>query len=150
MDVIISRVMSLAAIDSLLEQFTPCLKSLSSGKVSRTALAEKFFRYGVVLEMTIGKNAVAFAGFYCNDTITHCGYLSMLAVMPQYEGKGHGKKMVYEVLRHAKNAGMRELKLEVNKSNHSAISFYKKMGFCFLPEETSETYFMNVKLHQSQ
>ena len=47
----------------------------------------------------------------------------------KYQGKGHGKSMIDFVVKLAKEMGKPKIWLGVWEENHSAIAFYKKMGF---------------------
>ena len=61
-------------------------------------------------------------------------YLSNLAVYPEYQAQGLGKKLLGEVEKKAKKAGANYLVLDVDKENGIAISFYKRLGY-FLESE---------------
>ena len=59
----------------------------------------------------------------------HRGWLNYLAVLPQYQGKGYGKKLVEKALAELKEIGCLKVNLEVRKSNSSVIDFYMHLGF---------------------
>ena len=65
----------------------------------------------------------------CNDHVERKGYLSMIAVYPDMQGKGCGKELLTYVEHTAKDCGMRTVWLEVSKANGSARSFYRKNGY---------------------
>ncbi|RKX96815.1 MAG: ribosomal-protein-alanine N-acetyltransferase, partial [Spirochaetes bacterium] len=49
-----------------------------------------------------------------------------LAVHPEYRGKGHGKKLIEELVR-IMDAGI--IELQVRRSNTEALKFYQSVGF---------------------
>ncbi len=59
----------------------------------------------------------------------HRGWLNYLAVLPQYQGQGYGKKLVEKALAELKKLGCLKVNLEVRKSNSSVIDFYMHLGF---------------------
>jgi ribosomal protein S18 acetylase RimI-like enzyme len=65
---------------------------------------------------------------YCH--IDYDGELNWLgiAVMPVYQGKGLGKKIIRYALDHAKELSV-ELYLSVHINNHKAIRLYENSGF---------------------
>jgi len=56
-------------------------------------------------------------------------YLSNLALYPEYQAQGLGKKLLGEVEKKAKKAGADYLVLDVDEENGIAISFYKRLGY---------------------
>lgn len=55
-----------------------------------------------------------------------------LGILPQYGGKGYGKKMVQFAIETAKKAQQRVLRLDVLKGNLPAEKLYLSMGFVYL------------------
>jgi [ribosomal protein S18]-alanine N-acetyltransferase len=58
-------------------------------------------------------------------------HLHHLGVSPALQGKGIGKLLTVESIRFAKSKGF-QIKLEVHKTNKSAIDLYKSLGFSYL------------------
>lgn len=56
-------------------------------------------------------------------------YLSKLAVLPEYAGKGIGKLCMNYIERYAKERNISLMKLDVYDKSESAIGFYKGLGF---------------------
>jgi len=54
-------------------------------------------------------------------------YLAEMALLPEYQGHGVGKKLVFSIFE--KNPASKRILLITEKDNHSAQSFYKKIGF---------------------
>lgn len=73
---------------------------------------------------------------YCSYSLAAPGEMKLeqLYVLQEFRGKGFGRDMLLRVEAKAAAAEIRLVKLQVNKSNHQAISFYRKCGFAVLEE----------------
>lgn len=60
--------------------------------------------------------------------IAHTGELS-IAVRKKFEGQGVGSALIGELLRFARESGLRVVYLGVNAENERAIALYKRFGF---------------------
>ncbi len=56
-------------------------------------------------------------------------YIFVLAVMPEYQGKGIGGKLIQFAEETAKRKGFKKVSLLVNANNLNAIEFYENHGF---------------------
>lgn len=61
-----------------------------------------------------------------NDKISE---MKRLYVMPEYRGKGFGRKLAIEVIRQAKEIGYERMKLDTVPSMKEAIKLYQEIGF---------------------
>ncbi len=59
----------------------------------------------------------------------HIVYLGGLAIHPDQKSRGHGKKMMGEIIEFARERGFLRIELSVADANTSAISLYEKTGF---------------------
>ena len=57
------------------------------------------------------------------------GQITNVAVHPDHRRKGYGAAIVRALLRHAKDARLESVSLEVRASNTAAIELYKRAGF---------------------
>jgi len=71
-------------------------------------------------------------------------FISNLAVLPDYQGKGLGKALLNQAEVKAKELGLHKLSLTVDVENDRAISLYKKIGFTLV--ETVEINFLKKKI----
>ena len=55
--------------------------------------------------------------------------MKRLFVYPQYRGKNVGEELVCEIIKHARNAGFREMVLDTLSPMKEAIALYRKNGF---------------------
>ncbi|HEY0739346.1 MAG TPA: GNAT family acetyltransferase [Herpetosiphonaceae bacterium] len=59
----------------------------------------------------------------------HRGWLNYLAVSPEYQGHGVGRRMVEEATALLQAAGCPKINLQIRTSNTDVIAFYKRLGF---------------------
>jgi len=57
------------------------------------------------------------------------GWISRLAVLPSWQKKGIGSKLLKTVIDRLKQKGAISINLSIAKSNEDVIEFYKKHGF---------------------
>jgi putative acetyltransferase len=60
---------------------------------------------------------------------SHIIYLGGVAVDPSFGGKGHGFKMLQEIISHTEDRGFKRIELSTATFNEKAISLYEKAGF---------------------
>jgi putative acetyltransferase len=60
---------------------------------------------------------------------SHAGYLGGLAIHPDFEGKGYGKKMMEEIFELGRQMNLLRIELTVDVINTRAIRLYEKAGF---------------------
>lgn len=60
---------------------------------------------------------------------TKIGWIPNLAVLPEYQGQGLGKKLMDAALKYFKDSGMLYAKIETLEQNEIGKSFYTKVGF---------------------
>lgn len=71
----------------------------------------------------------AVAGYAVFWSVTDQGELGNVAVAAEYRGRGLGRKLVETVLERAAERGIREMFLEVRRSNEGAQNLYRTFGF---------------------
>ena len=69
------------------------------------------------------------AGYAVFWAVMDQGELGNVAVDDDYRGKGIGTKLIEEILKRAHERGVKEIFLEVRKSNVRAQELYKTFGF---------------------
>ena len=69
---------------------------------------------------------IAYAGVWF---ILDEGHIANIAVMPEYRGKGNGRRIVEALIRLAADSGMSFLTLECRRSNTVAQNLYHSLGF---------------------
>ena len=75
----------------------------------------------------------AIAGFYKifrrSGRTWHVAYLGILAVSPQFQGAGVGKRLMSDVIKSQRQQGVKRIELIVESDNTGGVAFYKKLGF---------------------
>lgn len=69
---------------------------------------------------------VGYGGIY---TVLDEGYVTNIAVLPEFRKKGFGTKIVNKIIDFSKEKSLKFVSLEVRKSNENAINLYKAFGF---------------------
>ncbi len=59
----------------------------------------------------------------------HRGWINYLAVLPHYQKRGYGRKLVEKSIMELEKLGCLKVNLQVRKTNLSLIDFYKHLGF---------------------
>jgi len=59
----------------------------------------------------------------------HRGWMNYLAVLPEHQRRGYGRKLVEKAVDELKRLGCLKVNLQVRRSNVSVIEFYKHLGF---------------------
>ena len=68
-------------------------------------------------------------GIGCLWSIVDEAHITLLAVHPDYRGRGLGQLLLFELLKDAIARSLAWATLEVNENNLAAINLYKKYGF---------------------
>lgn len=68
-------------------------------------------------------------GIACLWAILEEAHITIIAVHPDYQGRGFGQLLLYSLLKDALSRKLERATLEVRPSNHPALSLYKKFGF---------------------
>ena len=59
----------------------------------------------------------------------HRGWMNYLAVLPEHQRRGYGRKLVEKAIDELKRLGCMKVNLQVRRSNVSVVEFYKHLGF---------------------
>ena len=59
----------------------------------------------------------------------HRGWLSYLAVTPEFQRRGFARTIVVEAERLLLEAGCPKINLQIRTSNHGVIEFYRRLGY---------------------
>lgn len=83
--------------------------------------ANSFYKVGLE-----GDEVVCYGGF---RKVLDEAHINNIAVKEEYRRQGIGKRLMAELVRLAKDNGVRYMTLEVRDSNEAAINLYKGFGF---------------------
>ena len=59
----------------------------------------------------------------------HRGWINYLAITPESQRHGYGRRLVQKAIDELKKMGCQKINLQVRKGNFKVIDFYKNMGF---------------------
>jgi [ribosomal protein S18]-alanine N-acetyltransferase len=68
-------------------------------------------------------------GMGCFWSILDEAHITLMAILPEYRGRGWGKDLLVGLMAEAVAIGMHHATLEVRASNEVAVKLYEKMGF---------------------
>lgn len=91
----------------------------------RAILTDKFSYYYAAIE---GEQVVGFAGAYVPSTIGAQAEIHNIAVHPDYQGRGVGKRLLERLLEYIDRYDAHTF-LEVRVDNERAIGLYRQYGF---------------------
>lgn len=100
-----------------------------SDKQDLNTLAAKFKEFGTLNAFYDKDTIVALLSGYTNDDENGIAYVSVLAVLPEYKGRGYASTLLIEFEKICKQKNMRRIELFTHKTNKNAINMYKKNGF---------------------
>lgn len=92
------------------------------------------------------KEPIGFFSFYANDDNTKQGYLTLIALKGAWQGKGAGSRALLFICEECKKRQMKEIRLEVDKNNQRAVSFYRNNGFAVGGEASRESFYMEKEI----
>ncbi len=102
--------------------------SLSS-KQNLTILAEKLLTVGKVIICYFENELAGVICGYINDTAEGNAYISVLCVLPEFQGKSIAKRLLERFVNESVKAGMKKVFLYTHSTNQKAIKLYENFGF---------------------
>lgn len=79
--------------------------------------------------------------FYANDHQTKIAYITMIVVIPEYQGYGLSKLMLKGCFDKCREKGMNCVDLHTNENNDKASSLYKGLGFILIGKKEKRLHF---------
>ena len=129
-----------------LKVFGDLLPRPLSNRTDLDAYAKKIMQKAEVYFAVVDGHKVAgMMALYANDTVSHNAYLTLMSILPQFQGKGLGRIMVRRAIAVARKKDMASMSLEVDQENLKAQSLYKSLGFILL-ERSGVSWTMRARL----
>ena len=91
--------------------------------------AQKLASKATRFEAWSGGTLVGLVATYCNDSVTRIAYITNVSLLKEWTGKGIAGHLINLCIARAKDAGIRQINLEVAQANTPAIQLYEKNGF---------------------
>jgi ribosomal protein S18 acetylase RimI-like enzyme len=114
-----------AHLQSCDSRFLPAL----STRVDIGAYAQKIVDRAVRFEAWSGTVLVGLVAVYANDAASGIAFITSVSVQDGWTGGGIGTRLLRDCIDHAKQHGLRRIRLEVATKQRPAIRLYEKHGF---------------------
>lgn len=125
------------------KQWNPALEHQPD---SLTEYGKKIYEKSDIFGAVVDGEIVGIAAVYVNNHDTKQAYLTYIAFLEKYTHCGYGNKLLNSVLKTAQEAGMRQMKLEVKKTNSRAYTFYQKHGFVYSENASDNSVYLLRKI----
>ncbi len=114
------------------EYVTKCDPAFQDGILHREEIVSKILKYAVFIGgMNEEGEKIGYCAVYANDVKNKTAYITMIGVLERGKGKHLGSALMNTCIDECRRRDMDRIRLEVFKSNHEAIRFYKHKGFTF-------------------
>lgn len=119
---------------SLLKQLDNYFYPALSKRVNLNIYADKLISKGSIdLAYSTNGEPVGLIGYYCNDTESGAAYISVLGVLPKYQGKGIARTLLQMCIANCRTQNMKTVTVKTEKQNQKALKLYTKHGFSSTP-----------------
>lgn len=99
--------------------------AIPGDRIDRVGI-EKYMGTG---RFVVFEQALSLLGCAYVETRGQRGYLGLLAVDPEHQGRGIGHRLAREAERHFRAADCRAVELRVISARSELVAFYEKLGF---------------------
>lgn len=100
-----------------------------SARVSIDQFIEKLKKLATVLTLRVNFQIAGACFFYLYDADSDTAFITYIAVLPEFWGKGYAKKLLQQTMEMAIAKNKTRIRLEVARENQRAINFYTRHGF---------------------
>lgn len=107
------------------DYFIPCLNKT----IDIVNYSNKIFDKAVRFEVWSKGILVGLLAVYLNNLNDRIGYITNVSVLNSYSGRGIASCLIKNCIEYAIEKKFKEIVLEVNNKNESAINLYKKFSF---------------------
>lgn len=80
----------------------------------------------------INTDKVGLITFHTQKLLHHCGLVGEIQefyILPEYRGKGIGKRLIEEIFNHAELKNIKSIEVTTNKKRIENINIYENLGF---------------------
>jgi GNAT superfamily N-acetyltransferase len=109
-----------------------------SDQVDLADYARKLWQHAVNIVADVEGADVGFVSMYANDLTSRQAFITSIGVRRERWGSGLAQQLIRTAEDHARDRGMRRIRLEVSIENVRAVRFYAKMGFAPVDPEGQE------------
>ena len=117
-------------LHSFLQQVDALFPIYLSSKTGLSELAEKYIHFGTCIGVRNSHpELVALIAGYNNDSNSYKAYISLLAVLPEYQGKGIASRLITAFEERCRENGMVKIEVFTHRTNSTAIRLYERNGY---------------------
>lgn len=116
-----------------------------SKKIDLKVFAEKILKSGNVI-CCRENEIVGIVCFYNNDALTKIGYISVVGVLPGFQGKGIAKQLLKKAIELCERSGMETVTLYTHSTNTVAVKMYQSLGFFEVPSDRDGDIKFSLKI----
>jgi len=127
----------------LLKHFQDCAVSID-GRDLQNHIA-KLSSLCTIVELWDSNALVGLCACYMNDLATRTAYITHIAIVPAYQGRGYGRQLLEHTIATARARGFVRLNLEVLKDNTPALHLYQSHHFTII-EDHAAKWLMSLAL----
>lgn len=106
-----------------------------SSRTDISTFSDKIFKKTIKFEAWNNNLLVGLVSVYFNNLETQIGFINNVSILPEYHKNGIASKLIKKSEDYAKKNNFRQIQLEVNKNNISAINLYKKQNFNLIKDK---------------
>lgn len=115
---------------SFLKKVDSLFDTLLSKRVDLRLFSQKLVEFSEIIYVNDETdNIIGLVSYYANDFATKIAYITLLAVVPEYQGNGLSKIMLQKCIENCKKNEMCFIDLHTDSRNLKAINLYMTMGF---------------------
>jgi ribosomal protein S18 acetylase RimI-like enzyme len=107
--------------------------------VNIASYSKKIFYNAVKFEVWDKEFLVGILAVYLNNLNNRIGYITNISVLNKYSRRGIASNLIKNCIKYAAKKNFKEIVLEVNNGNESAINLYRKFRFTEISKNSNNT-----------
>lgn len=100
-----------------------------SQKCNLSDYCHKILDNGIFIVASFQNRIVGLLGGYVNDFVTQSAYISLVAVLPEFQNQSIAKKLICTFIETCREKKMKRIFLNTHIKNYTAQHMYEKLGF---------------------
>ena len=118
------------AIYRAIQSFSTEFSSLKS-RVDLNQYSQKLAEHSYTVLLKDENRVRGIAAIYINDTENKVAFITLIGIRSQFQKFGYGSMLLQHCIEKAVEAGMKNIRLEVDNDNRKARNCYDRNGFRF-------------------
>lgn len=134
------------SVEKYIEEFLQCFPHFLDKVDNISDIAKKWVGNAEIYIISDDSSTIGISVFYANDLKNKCGYISLIGIKEKYRKKKMGTKLLLYTHQIMKQKGMNKCKLEVDKDNYNAYSFYINNGYEYYSSATDTSDYLICRI----